>query len=476
MQSFHHMQGSNVNGTTAATEEQIIDRHIANAAEGFAAMKKIIDFCCVGCGLCASVCPKNLLEIDDTRKKPVLSGRCTRCGLCYLACPRSFLPLSKINARYFGAGEGEEQERLGNYADFFVSRSPDERIYREGTPGGTTTALMHCLLDDGQVDAALLTRGRHRHVRYCMHPEPYIATTAAQVLESSHSKFELSPVLAQLKNLGRYRRSAVVGTPCHILALRKLQIINEDRVLAARLPRLAEVAAGLTAPVTYAVSINCFLNHTSMDRAYAWLGIDERELIRFNENVSKELYEKAFAAGKDWRWFFRNNYVTADGIEQDYDVNQLGVRVLPSGCLLCNNLIVSTQADASIGFFGAETGVREVGWNTTVIMNPGLKKITDAMVAAGKLARRPVLRGYGRTLRKILEKLIPALDVMDVRSYLATGAWRYPKPLKLARGPRKTYILGLEVLFLGQTIRKKFFTEGPLRALKKAGAYIPTVY
>ena len=66
-----------------------------------------------------------------------------------------------------------------------------------------------------------------------------------------------------------------------------------------------------------------------MDRAYAWLGIDERQLIRFNENVSKDLYEKAFAAGKDWRWFFRNNYVTADGFEQDYDVNELGVRVLP---------------------------------------------------------------------------------------------------------------------------------------------------
>jgi hypothetical protein len=32
------------------------------------------------------------------------------------------------------------------------------------------------------------------------------------------------------------------------------------------------------------------------------------------------------------------------------------------------------------------------------------------------------------------------------------------------------------MLYLGQTIRRKFFTEGPLKALKKAGAYIPTVY
>ena len=56
----------------------------------------------------------------------------------------------------------------------------------------------------------------------------------------------------------------------------------------------------------------------------------------------------------------------------------------PSGCLLCNNLIVSKQAYASIWFFGAETGVKEVGWNTMVIMHPGLKKVVDAMVAARK--------------------------------------------------------------------------------------------
>ena len=150
--------------------------------------------------------------------------------------------------------------------------------------------------------------------------------------------------------------------------------------------------------------------------------------------------------------------------------------MLPSGCLLCNNLIVSKQADASIGFFGAETGVKEVGWNTVVIMNPELKKIMDSMVAAGKLARKPVLRGYGRTLRKTLEKLMPAIDVMGVKGYLQTGTWRYPRQLRLARGPRKTYILGLELLYLGQTIRRKLFSEGPQKALKKAGAYIPTVY
>ncbi len=461
---------------TKKPEEQLLATQRAAAKAGFTALHQITAFCCIGCGLCASVCPEQAIAIDETAKKPVLRGKCRACGFCYLACPRSFLPLSKIQKQFFGAEQGEEEKRLGKFVDLFVARSRTEQIYLNGTPGGTTTALVAFLLENGYAQAALLTRGKHSDIPYCMHPLPYIATSAEEALLSSHSKFELSPVLAKLRELSGHQNSVLVGTPCHILAFRKMQLIATDGNLRRCLPELATIAEQLTAPVAFAISINCFLNHTSMDKAYAWLGIDEKDLVRFNENVSKELYDQALAAGKDWRWFFRNNYITKDGIERDYDVNQLGVLVLPSGCLLCNNEIVSKEADASIGFYGAETGVREVGWNIVTIMKPELKKIVDEMVTRGKLERKPVLRGYGRTVRRIIETCIPAIDVMGVSNYLKTGSWSYPTALKLAKGPRKTYILGLEMLFLGQTIRRKFFSEGPRRALTKAGAYMPTVY
>jgi coenzyme F420-reducing hydrogenase beta subunit len=466
---------------TKEDEHKIVDRHIALSKDGFKALEKVTAFCCSGCGLCISICPLGSIIFDETKKRPLLLGECDNCGYCYLACPRSFLPLTKIEETYFGTNGGEETKRLGLYNDLFVARSRTEEIYREGTPGGTTTALVHFLLEGGYVDAVLLTRGKHPDIRYCMHPEPYITSSPQEVLASAHSKFEISPVLAYLGRLSEYGKTLFVGTPCHIMAFRKLQIISKDSVFGTKMKGLTHIAQKLTARVRFALSINCFLNNTSMDKTYEWLQVQEQDIIRFNENVTKELADRAFKDGKNWRWFIKNSVTTRDGRVKDYDVLQLGKLILYSGCLVCNNMIVSRHGDANIGFFGGETGVKEFGWNMVSIMNPSLKEVVDKMVAEKKLERKPILRNYGRTLRKMLEVFlrgfIPARDFMGVKHYLQTGAWNYPGAMKKIKGPRRgTYILGLELLFLAQTFRKKMFYDSALKALKKAGAYHTTVY
>jgi coenzyme F420-reducing hydrogenase beta subunit len=462
-------------------EEAIINQHLNDSKDGFQALEKVTAFCCCGCGLCVSVCPLHSIEFDETKKRPRLAGDCNKCGFCYLACPRSFLPLTKIENAYYGNGSRQEEKRLGKFQDLFVARSSTEEIYQEGTPGGTTTAMVHFLLEQGYVDAALLTKGKNPLIKYSMQPVPYIASTSEDVLLSSHSKFEISPVLSKLNELAEYKKSLFVGTPCHIMAFRKLQVISRDNYLSSKMRGFAHVAKNLTEKVKFAISINCFLNHTNMDSAYKWLNLREEDIIRFNENVSKDLYEKALEEGKDWRWFLKNTVVTRDGQQKDYDLLQLGVLVLYSGCLVCNNLITSKHADASIGFFGAEVSEKEFGWNIVAIMNAELKTIVDEMVIAKKLERKPILRGYGRNMRIALEwiikKFMPARDVMGVEHYMKTGKWLYPKTLKKIKGPRRgTYILGLELLFLAQTIRKKMFFDGPVKKLKQAGEYLTTVY
>jgi coenzyme F420-reducing hydrogenase beta subunit len=457
-------------------EEKILKHHLDISRDGFKALEKVTSFCCCGCGLCVSMCPLGSISINESTKKPQLTGKCNECGICYLACPRSFLPLSKIDAAYYGEGHGEEGEHLGDFVDLFNAKSLNTAMYREGTPGGTTTAMVNFLMESGEVDAALLTKGRHEDVTYCLHALPYIALTPQDVLLSSHTKLEISPILAHLKDLSKYQNTLFVGTPCQIMAVRKLQIISKDEVFRNLMKDLAELADLYTANISYAISINCFLNHTSIDKAYSWLGIEEKDILKFNENVSKDLYDKAYAEGKDVRWFFENNYVTKDGLESAYDVKELGVRVLPSGCLVCDSNIVSKHADASIGFFGAEQNTKEFGWNIVVLRNAQLKKVADKMVVQKKLEKRPVLRHHGRELRESIEEIIPTFDAMNVKGYLETGEWSYPEEAQKARGLQGTDILGLELLFLAQSFRQKMFHDAPVKILQDAGAYYTTIY
>ena len=42
---------------------------------------------CIGCGMCATVCPHRILEIDERKAKIVDLNRCMECGACARNCP-----------------------------------------------------------------------------------------------------------------------------------------------------------------------------------------------------------------------------------------------------------------------------------------------------------------------------------------------------------------------------------------------------
>lgn len=61
---------------------------------------------CKGCGLCVSVCPKNVLKISDELNKkgyyPAFQARpedCIFCGTCYLMCPDVAISITPLETK-----------------------------------------------------------------------------------------------------------------------------------------------------------------------------------------------------------------------------------------------------------------------------------------------------------------------------------------------------------------------------------------
>lgn len=61
---------------------------------------------CVGCGLCASVCPMQNIKIENG--KPKFDGKCTMCYRCFSLCPKQAITL--LGKRVY------EQSQYENYA------------------------------------------------------------------------------------------------------------------------------------------------------------------------------------------------------------------------------------------------------------------------------------------------------------------------------------------------------------------------
>lgn len=195
---------------------------------------------CTGCGVCAAVCPRGAIEMVAHRRKgchlPRLDRkRCTRCGLCHQVCPGHGVDFDSLNDELFG--DTHEDAALGRYLGCYTG-------HPLGAGGGLVTSLLNFALEENLIDGALVTRAGGNNP---LEPEAFIAKSSNEVLSPAGTMS--GPVVTIDKALneilhtdGRY---AVVGLPCHIQALRKVE---------RQIP-------GLSERIRYRISTLCGLNH-----------------------------------------------------------------------------------------------------------------------------------------------------------------------------------------------------------------------
>ncbi|WP_440949203.1 Coenzyme F420 hydrogenase/dehydrogenase, beta subunit C-terminal domain [Methanosphaerula subterraneus] len=198
---------------------------------------------CIGCGLCAALCPAGELAMQWNRYgeyNPIEVTPCTTaCGLCLKVCPFADTGENEdtIGKELYGGVPGiSHRPETGYHLATYVGYS--ERHRQTSASGGVATWLLEALLTEGVVDHVVC-------VTPTGDPEKLFAfrvfDTGEDVRNGAGSAYypvEMSAVIRHiLETPGRY---AVTGLPCFIKAIRLAQQRN------AKLQERIVVTIGLT--------------------------------------------------------------------------------------------------------------------------------------------------------------------------------------------------------------------------------------
>ena len=190
---------------------------------------------CHHCGGCVTFCTAinyGALELDvDGMPQFADRAKCIECGLCYSICPE--IDEMQEETRQVAGWEPP----MGRVLDTTVARSTDPAIRAKATDGGVVTALLVHLFDRGHIDGAIVTKQTGPFER-----EPWLATSREEIIDAAgfyidsshgmkhfgHDYSTYSPSVQEFRPMLQkgLRRVALVGTPCQIKALRKMEALG----------------------------------------------------------------------------------------------------------------------------------------------------------------------------------------------------------------------------------------------------------
>jgi len=184
-----------------------------------------------------AVCPVNV--VWPKGEEPTLVGKCAICEICYYQCAAVEFPQEEIETWLFKRTRRRD-ELIGIVKGVYVGKATRTEIQSQAQDGGVVTALLAYALDTGLIDAAVVA-GRDSKWR----AQPEVATRYEDLVKNAGTKYTPSPTLLGVKSaVDEYVKSrvGVVGTPCQIRTVRRLQTMPLGNL---RLAQVIELSIGL---------------------------------------------------------------------------------------------------------------------------------------------------------------------------------------------------------------------------------------
>lgn len=296
---------------------------------------------CSHCGTCACICPARGITVGDQQIDfPKWEDLCVDCGACIKVCPRwKYKPLNGV----------------GEFLEMHSARS--NRLV--GQDGGMVTEIMATALELGIIDRAVFVSKDEK-----MKPEMFHVRSRDQlkIEKLRGTKYSFADVLPELRKAisATKKGVGVVGTPCMISGIRKLQ---------NNIPEYSE-------KVKLVVGLFCTENF------YHWQLYD---FLKNNKDADmREVLKTNIAKG---------NFIVSlkDGREVIFSVKEFDP-IIPSGCKVCQDF-ASIESDVSVGSVGSKDG-----YSSVIIRKEVAKKIMDYIIEK-KYAT------FGKLMPELLTKL-----------------------------------------------------------------------
>lgn len=250
--------------------------------------KRVIDTqLCLFCGLCSAVCSMECISFGNNG--PELNGDCSACGQCLEVCPGFGVPLNALDMKVFGREKTEEEETngMGIYLSDKNLVSGMKEIREKGYTGGKLTATLAFLLENEEIDAAIVSHWGDSSP-YPWVSWPTIARTREDLIKGAGSKYVFSPNLISLGEIAAnddIQTVAMVGLGCHLQGFRKLEFLGKPYEILAK-------------KVKYAFGLYCGAPMVSRDDFLAYIGefvkVSPHQISRVSFGRVSEEFDVAF--------------------------------------------------------------------------------------------------------------------------------------------------------------------------------------
>jgi coenzyme F420 hydrogenase subunit beta len=317
---------------------------------------------CTGCAGCVIACPHDVIGYDHTQggyrpfhlEEELGPDNCIHgekgCTSCTRACPRFRLWEPEADEHLFARARRVD-EVSGIYSDILLTKASDDMVHRMGQDGGLVSALLIWAMDEGYIDAALVSFLEGDGTTW--EAKPGVATNKEEILASAGSRYTYSanPLALQEAVERGFTKLALVGMSCQssvppVMWTRKVGKVSK--------------------PIIFNIGLLC--SKTFDDAIF-------EELFEAKYGLAKADIAKVNIKGVFQIWMRNGDYHEVPLKECHAWTRE--------GCKLCPDF-AAEHADISTGGIGKYND-----WTLTIVRTELGREIITRMIASGAIESRP---------------------------------------------------------------------------------------